>query len=214
MSMRKIALIPVLVLLLMGSIIWGQTKEVPELSKKNIHFIYTFIINDILNAGTVGFMMEPIIFQNVNEAKSHISVYPIQKSRSLTAHYLYDINYKISLTNIGTPNLKKVKINSQIKTIYRRKKPEDILSSTTEKNCIATLGFGDMFYDGKYFYLECKFEAYPIGDDWNDAWCIYKFRKMPNDLIYFTHKYAYVGSTLKLDEFELTYLISYYKDRL
>lgn len=212
--MRKIALIPVLVLLLMGSIIRGQSKEVPELSKKDLNFIFNFVTTDILNAGNVGLMTEPIIFKFFNAAKSHISVYPIQKGRSLTDHYLCDNNYKITLTNIGTPNLKKVKINSQIKTIYRKKKPEDILSSTIEKNCIATLGFGDIYFDGKNFYLECDFEAYPIGDDMNYAGCIYKFIKMPNGLIYFTHKYAYVGSTLKLEEFELTYLISYYKDRL
>jgi len=94
----------------------------------------------------------------------------------------------------------------QIKTIYRDKEPVDSLSNTTEKNCIAKLGFGNMYFDGKYFYLICVLETYPISYELNSALCVYKLRKNPsNGLIHFTHRYVSRGVPNGYSEFKLTY---------
>ena len=192
----------------------SQSIEVPKLSTKDLNFIYTYITSDLLNSGTVGLLTEPLIFQQFDANNVHISVYPILEDKDFVHNYKFFYK-KDSLFNIYTPKLKKIKIKSQIKTIYRDKEPVDSLSKTIEKNCIAKLGFGNMYFDGKYFYQICALEAFPIGYDLNNAWCIYKFRKMPsNGLIYFIHRYASIGFPGGFNEFELTFLYPSYKDRL
>jgi hypothetical protein len=204
----------ILLLLICFVTVSAQTKEIPKLTKKDLQYIYTFITNDLLNAGTIGLLTEPIIFMDFNYKKKHISIYPKLNHTNIIDHYIFDYKND-SLFLVNNPDLKKIKIKSQIKTIFRDKKPEDNLAMTDEKNCIATLGFGNLYFDGKYFYLDCFLETYPIGNDMNDAYCIYKFKKMPsNGLIYFMNRYASSGYNLRLDEFELTFLYPSYLDRL
>ena len=169
---------------------FGQNSIQDSFNNSELNYIYSYIINDILNSGIIEHKQQYLIYNPFSIDTSVIILY--EKNYSRCVEHFENTILRDSILFFQKVNIDELNIRSRIKTSYCTSDPNNFLSKCPIEKALASVSFSSIYNVNGVYFVFSEIASASLLFRNQKLTIIYQLRKIPeNSLLVFNSKVQY-----------------------